>query len=89
MVGEVLNLEDVLKVIHRWNPFNQEESAITHMHDLYQTYYQVPMVAHSKHYTILFHAHTDKDAFQSMANDRMFICNHNFYWLAELVSTDC
>ena len=62
MVKEVPDL-DVLKFIHRWNPFNYEESLISHMHNLYPTYYQVPIPARSEHYTILFPAHMDKNAF--------------------------
>ena len=62
-VREVPDLEDVLKVIYRWNPFNQEESSITRMHDLYPTYYWVPVAARLEHYTIHFPTHMDKDAF--------------------------
>ena len=87
--GEVMDLEDVLKVINPWNPFNQEESSVMRMHDLYPAYYRIPVAARSKHYSIPFPAHMDKDAFQSVANDGMFIRNHSFHWSVELVSTDC
>ena len=36
---EVLDLEDVLKIIHPWNPYNQEESPVTHMCYLYPNYF--------------------------------------------------
>ena len=44
---EALNLEDVLKITHRWNPLNQEESLVTRMHDLYPKYFRMPMMTRS------------------------------------------
>ena len=87
-IRDVLDLEDVLKVIHHWNPFNQEESPFMHMQDLYSAYYWVPVAARSEHYIIMFPAHMDKDAFQGMVDNGMFIRNHNFHRSIELVSTD-
>ena len=37
------DLYDVLKIVHRWSPLNQEESPVTRMHDLYPNYFQMPM----------------------------------------------
>ena len=60
-----------------------------HMHDLYPTYYRVPVAACLEHYTIMFLTDMDKDAFQGVVNDGMLIRNHNFHQSAELVSIDC
>ena len=42
------NLEDVLKIFHRWSPLNQEESPVTRMQDLYPNYFRMPMTARSE-----------------------------------------
>ena len=44
---EAPDLEDVLKIAHRWNPLNQEESPVTRMHDLYSNYFRMPVTARS------------------------------------------
>ena len=43
------------------------------------------METRSEHYTIMFLAHLDQDAFQGVADNGMFIRNHNFHRLAKLV----
>ena len=40
----VPDLEDVLKIAHRWNPLNQEETLVTHMRDLYLNYFWIPVL---------------------------------------------
>ena len=40
-----LDLEGSLETIHRWSPFNQVESPVAHMRDLYPNYFQVPVAA--------------------------------------------
>ena len=37
------NLEDVLKIVRRWSPLNQEESPVTLMHNLYPNYFRMPV----------------------------------------------
>ena len=41
-------IEDVVKLIRRWNPFNEEDSPIVHMRDLYPNYFRIPVAARSK-----------------------------------------
>ena len=43
------------------------------------------MAAHVEQYTILFPVYMDKEAFQSVAEDKMLICNHDFLQSVELV----
>ena len=33
------DLEGVLEIVHHWSPFNQAESSVAHMCDLYQNYF--------------------------------------------------
>ena len=81
----VLDLEGAREIIHRWSPFNQAEPPITHMHDLYPNYFRVPLATHVEQYSISFPVYMSKKAFQSMAEDEMFIRNHDFHRSAKLV----
>ena len=51
------------EIIHRWSPFNQEESPFAHMHDLYPNYFRVPVAARAEQYTIPLALYMDKEAF--------------------------
>ena len=42
------DLENMLKIVYRWSPLNQEESSVTHMRDLYSNYFRIPVEAHSE-----------------------------------------
>ena len=84
----VLALEDVLKIVHRWNPFNQEKSPVRHIRDLYPNYFRIPVAARWEQYTISLPVYMDKEAFQPVADDGMLIRNHNFHRSVELVSAD-
>ena len=55
--------EGVLEISHRWNPFNQVESSVAHMRDLYSNYFWIPVVAFLEQYTIPLPIYMDKDAF--------------------------
>ena len=79
------DLEGAQEIIQRWSPFNQEESPVTHMRDLYPNYFLIPVAARAKQYSISFPTYLSKVAFQSVANDGMLICNHDFYRSTELV----
>ena len=70
------DLKDVLKIVHRQSPLNQEESPVTRMYDLYLNYFRVPMTARSKKYSIMLPLYIDKE---TVADNRMFIRNHNFH----------
>ena len=82
------NLEDVLKITHRWNPLNQEESPVTRMHDLYPNYFRMPMTACLEQYSIPLLVYVDKEDIQPMDEYGMFIRNHNFQQSAKLVSAE-
>ena len=82
------DLKGAWEIIYRWSPFNQPESPIVHMCDLYPNYFLVPVTTRTEQYTILFFVYMDKEAFQSMADDRMLIHNHDFHRSAELVCVD-
>ena len=82
---EASDLEDVLKIARPWNPLNQEESSVTRMHDLYPIYFRMPVTAHSEQYSIPFLVYVDKEDIQPVAEDGMFIRNHNFQRSTELV----
>ena len=84
----VRDLEDVMKIVHRWNPLNQEESPVTHMRNLYPNYFRMPVLACLEQYTIPLLVYMDKEDFQPVADDGMLIRNHNFHRSAELVSAD-
>ena len=73
------DLEGAREIIHRWSPFNQVESLVAHMRDLYPNYFRVPVVARAEQYTIPFPIYMDKEAFQSVVEDRMLIRNHDFH----------
>ena len=44
------DIEDVLKLIRRWSPFNQEDSLVVGMCNLYPDYFQIPVAASSDQY---------------------------------------
>ena len=73
------DLEGAREIIHRWSPFNQAEPPIMHMRDLYPNYFRVPVVACAEQDSIPFTVYINKEVFQSMAKDGMFIHNHDFH----------
>ena len=74
-----LDLEGAQEIIHCWSPFNQEKPPVAHMCDLYTNYFQVPVAARVEQYSIPFPIYMNKEASQSVAEDGMLICNHDFY----------
>ena len=60
---------------------------MTRMHDLYPNYFTMPVTARSEQYSIPLPVYVDKEDIQPVAEDGMFIRNHNFQRSAELVST--
>ena len=82
------DLEGALEIIHRWSPFNQAESPVAHIRDLYPNYSQVLVAAHAEQYTISLPVYIDKEAFRSVAEDKMLIHNHYFHRSIELVCAD-
>ena len=79
------DLEGAREIIHRWSPFSQAERPVVHMRDLYPNYFRVPVAVHALQYSIPFPVYLSKEAFQLMAEDGMFIHNHDSHLSAELV----
>ena len=55
------------------------------MHDLYPNYFLVPVAAYAERYSILFPIYMNKEAFQLVAEEGMYICNHDFHRSTKLV----
>ena len=78
-------LEAAREIIDRWSPFNKRETSIAHMRDLYPTLLRVPVVALGEEYFIPFPGYLDRKSFLHVAEDGMFIHNHDFNESAKLV----
>ena len=72
-------LEGAQEIIDCWSTFNQAERLVVHMRDLYPNYFRVPVAARTELYSIMFLVYLSKEAFQSVAEDGMFIRNHDFH----------
>ena len=72
-------------IIDRWNLLNKMDSFVAHMHDLYPNNILMSMVACAKEYPIPFPNYMDKKSYQRVAEDGMYIRNHDFDETAELV----
>ena len=79
------DLEGAQETIHHLSPCDKVERSVVHMRDLYPNHFRVPVAARAEQYSIPFPTYLSKKAFQSLAEDGMFIRNHDFYRLAELV----
>ena len=77
--------EATQSIIDHWAPFNQRDSSITHMGDLYPTLLPVLVVDCAEEYTIHFPGFMDRRSFQCVAEDGMCIRNHDFNKTIELV----
>ena len=69
--------------INYWKPFNQRDPPIVHMSDLYPHSFRLPVVAHGEEYSIPG-INLDKRSNQRVAEDGMYICNHDFDETTEL-----
>ena len=76
--------EATQSIIDHWAPFNQRDSSITHMGDLYPTLLRVLVVDRAEEYTIHFPGSMDRKSFQRVTEDRS-IRNHDFNKAIELV----
>ena len=72
-------------IIDRWNPFNKRDSSVAHMRKLYPNNLRIPVVALGKEYSIPFPSYMDKKSYQRVAEDEMYIGNHDFDETVELV----
>ena len=82
------DIEDMLKLTRLWSPFNQEDSPVVHMRDLYPNYFQIPMAARSEQYSVMLSVYMNKEDIHPVVDDGMLISNDNFHRLAELVCID-
>ena len=72
-------------LINCWRPFNQRDPSITHMRDLYPHSFHLPAVAHGEGYSIPLPVSLDKRSYQRVAEDGMYMRNHDFDETAKLV----
>ena len=72
-------------LINYWMPFDQRDPFVVHMRDLYPHSFHVPVVAHGEEYSIPFPVNLDKMSYQRVAEDEMYMRNHNFDETIELV----
>ena len=77
--------DEAWSIINSWNPFNKRDSSVTHMNELYPNLLQIPMVARAEDYSIPFPNYMDKKSYQRVAEEGMFIRNHDFNEMAKLV----
>ena len=77
--------DEAQSIIDHWNPFNKRDSSAAHMPELYSNLLRIPLRTRAKEYSIPFLTYVDKKSYQRVAEDRMFIRNHDFDETAELV----
>ena len=70
--------DEARSIIDRWNPFNKRDSFATHMRELYPNLLRIPVAARVEEYSIPFPSYMDKKSYQRVAEDGMFIHNHDF-----------
>ena len=81
-------LDSARSIIDRWDPFNKRDTSVTDMRELYRTNRRIPVVALSEEYSIPFPSYMDKKSYQGVAEDGMYIPNHDFNETVELVWSD-
>ena len=59
--------------------------SITHKHELYPNHLRILVVARAEEFSIPFPNYMDKKSYQHVAEDGMFIRNHDFDETVELV----
>ena len=72
-------------IIDHWNPLNQRDTYVTNMRDLYPTNLCISVVALSEEYSISFPDYLDKKPYQLVVEDRMYLHNHDFNEMFEMV----
>ena len=75
-------------IIDHWSLFNQRDTSIANMHDLYPINHGIPMVALAEEYSIPFPSYLDKKSYMRVAEDGMHMRNHDFNETAELVCSN-
>ena len=72
-------------LVIKCNPFGKRDSLVAHMRDLYPNSLRVLVVARSEEYSIPFPNYMDKGSYQCVAEDGMYIRNHDYNETAKLV----
>ena len=72
-------------IIDRWILFNQRDTFVAQMRNLYPTSHCIPVVSFSKEYFIPFPDYLDKKSYQCLVEDGMHMRNHDFNETVELV----
>ena len=72
-------------IIEKQAPFDKGEVSIKNMQDLYPAQRRVTAVAHQEQYIIPCSSYLGAEDIQQVAEDGMYIRNHNFVQTAELV----
>ena len=80
-----LDQETAWECIIYWRPFNKRVPSVAYMHDLYPNSFRLPTVARGEEYSIPFLVSLDKRSYQGLAEDGMYMRNHDFDETAELV----
>ena len=78
-------LGDLDLIIEKRAPFDKGEVSIKNMRDLYPAQRRVTAVAHQEQYIIPCPSYLGAEDIQQVAEDGMYIRNHNFVQTAELV----
>ena len=85
----VPRLEDIKHIIHRWNPFNQGESAADRLDNLYPRMIRMPVAARAgglgEEYSVAILAGIIKEDLQQIIEDGMQVRNRNYVQSTELV----
>ena len=71
-------------LINYWRPFDQRDPSVTHMHNLDPHNFCVLTAAHEE-YSIPFLVNLGKRSYQRVAEDEMYMRNHDFDETDELV----
>ena len=72
-------------LVRKWNPFEKRDSSIVNMCDLYPVSLHVLVVAFLEEYSIPFPSYLNKGSYPRVAEDGMYIRNHYFNEMTELV----
>ena len=80
-----LDQETVRALINYWGPFNQRDPSVMHICDLYPHSFGLPTVARGEEYSIPLLVSLDKRSYQRLAEDGMYMCNHDFDETVKLV----
>ena len=74
--------DDIKSILHCWKPFNQGESAVDHLDDLYPMMLRFPVrdreVGQGEEYSIVVHVGTAKEDIYQIVENGMQIRNRNF-----------